>query len=387
VACVVDMEPGELGWKEFSSTHSQVIVKRVDTIPWSHVSIVRWSVSPTTAGVTRASKFIRRAARLGRNGVTCKIYSARLRAGVGVAHSEFACIVEKVDRTWSDQFRARPPSASAACDLIRCVHGLVSRGYWHASLSPHTVGTVGTGKHINVRILEIRHIQRMHPKHAPDNARLFTIIMLFPFTRHAPGCRDLTAYVQAALHGTGGFSASLALYRRLSDRSEVDSNGIPMSPVYSWCGHPSSSRVRRQWSHGSTADWRLLDLGSSGPPVETWGSRYGTGDISNVPLNVQQACIDLLEALSNEHHVLLPLDHTNVMFVDIGGQERVVFADIHGTARAYRNVKTKGRRDASKEASMAAHLMQLAWPSVYGANRSAPMYRRLALALQRLTVS
>jgi hypothetical protein len=379
VACGIE-------WSRIVASHPEIVVRRTGTIPWPCVSILRWKVDPSPTPSAHAKSFIRRSSRLGRHGVTCKIYAARLCVGsADSSASDIAVVSERVDQTWAQLFRGRKPSAAAEHSLLQAIGGLLRRGYWHTHLTFNAIGMVGFGKSVNVKILGIRNIQRYEreAKLAGDlhDARLFAIIMLFPLCRPrrtVHRSRTLEAYLEAAQHGEGVFATAVdENYIQRSRRIGVDKYGRPLTVGYAWCGHPLSSRVRRQWSHGSTAEWRMVDLSAKGMcEVVTWSSRYDDHQ-KHASLAVQQACVDLLEALTDGGHTMLPLVPSNVMIVmPDHSEERVVFADIYATGRTPR---TPAVKHPNKEASMAAHLLALTTTG-----RGTPMFDRLALAMSRL---
>jgi hypothetical protein len=78
-------------------------------------------VNPVADDIARATAFIKRGCRLGRIGVTCKIFAARLgHGGVDGTQRDFACVVERVDRTWVQHFRGRRASMAAEHGLVMC---------------------------------------------------------------------------------------------------------------------------------------------------------------------------------------------------------------------------------------------------------------------------
>lgn len=381
-----------------SSTHPTVVIRSPPAVPWGDVQTVHWLAGSSATELSHAIAFLKRGHRLGRAGVTCKIFAVRLgRGGVDGSQRDFACLVERVDRTCAQHFRGRRMSAAVEYGIVRAIASLVQEGYKHAALTPSNIGLVGTGASADVKLLGIRHVQRAHC----TNARLLTIVMAYPLAHRLSrtgGGGGLHDYVMTAMRGEGIFRVNRDAMTKLSRPVPVDKRGRPRRPVYAWCGHPESSRIRRQWSHGSTADWRMIDFAETTtyPEVVTWATRYGTPGVSVASLAVQQACVDLLEALTDAGHVMLPLDPMNVIFVNPGrSSERLMFVDIYGAARARRRrCAHRGTQRMDKEASMAAHLMALTWPvfslqpsaarSVAVAAVGAPMLDRLHAALPQI---
>jgi hypothetical protein len=275
----------------------------------------------------------------------------------------------------------------------------------------------GSGKGVDVKLLSIHHITRRRCK----NIRLIAIVVLIPLLRRIThiirGNRGiLQPYFMAAMRGEGDFRHDPSRFKGLSAEVQVDQEGRPLSPVYAWCGHPDSSRVRRQWSHGSTAKWRLIDFNdiiyakrissnTNNNGFITWAARYGAQGVVLASLAVQQACVDLLEALTDDGHIMLPLGPSNVIFISPDqSNERILFIDTHGKAlhvrhRGQRNVSKHGGGDEEeKETSMAAHLMALVWPLHEQQHRQQggvslmpmsktglPMLDRLHTAMSRIT--
>jgi hypothetical protein len=136
-----DVPACEQEWGEVGATHPQVIVRRTVAIPWQCVNIIHWMVDPSSPHVAHAISFIRRSCRLGRLGVTCKIYAARLGVGgAGSSQCDFAIVSERVSHTWAQLFRGRRPSAAAEYGLLRGIACLLHRGYWHERLTFNSVG-------------------------------------------------------------------------------------------------------------------------------------------------------------------------------------------------------------------------------------------------------
>jgi hypothetical protein len=381
-------------WMEVTNTHPTVVVRTPPLVPWENVQTVHWLAGSSAKELKNATAFLKRGHQLGRAGVTCKIFAVRLgQGGVDGSHRDFACLVERVERTCAQQFRGRRTSAAVEYGIVRAIVSLVQEGYKHSALTPSNIGLVGTGSSADVKLLSIRHIQRAHC----TNARLLAIVMAFPLARRLsrPG-GGLHEYVMAAVRGEGVFRVNRDVMSKLSRPVSVDGRGRPRTPVYAWCGHPESSRIRRQWSHGSTADWRMIDFADTTTyqEVVTWATRYGAPGVSVASLAAQQACVDMLEKLTDDGHVMLPLDPMNVMFVNPGrSSERLMFVDIYGTARARRRRPQQGTQHMDKEASMAAHLMALTWPLLSlqpptaGRNVAAvgaPMLDRLHAALPQV---
>jgi len=377
-----------------TKTHTKVVIQSPHDVPWGNVQTVHWLAGSSAAEMTLVTTFLKRGHRLGRDGVTCKIFAVRLgRGGVDGKQRDFACLVERVDRTCEQHFQGRHMSAAVEYGIVRAIASLVQGGYKHLALTPSNIGLVGTGASADVKLLSIRHIQRAHC----TNARLLTIVMAFQLaqTPLAADYGGLNEYVRTAMWGEGRFRADRRMMTKLSRPVEVDMHGRPRRPVYAWCGHPESSRVRRQWSHGSTADWRMIDFAETTTyptgEVVTWAARYGPPGVAMASLAVQQACVDMLEALTEAGHVMLPLDPMNVLFISPGtSAERIMFVDIYGTARARRqNRPQRGAHDTDKEASMAAHLMALTWAAFSSKPRThvaagLPMVDRLHAALQQV---
>jgi hypothetical protein len=380
-------------WRQITRTHPTVVIRCPHGVPWKRVHVVHWLCGGAPDDREGALSIIKRGHQLGGHSVTCKIFAVRVgKGGVDNSQCDVACIVEKVDGTWAEHFNRRRASSAAEYGLIRAVSRLIKTGHWHSSLVGRNIGILGMGKGVDIKLLSIRKIQHVRC----TDERLMTIVQLYPMSRrqNPPGGGAIGAHVSAAMRGDGIFHVDRNVYRNMSAGVSVHVNGQPKSPVYAWCGDTDSSRIRRDGSHGSTAAWRMIDfsdtitypVGLEG--MVTWGSRYGKSGIARASVSAQQSFVELLEALTDMGHVMLPLGPANVVFVSPNRpNERILFLDIHGMGLTRMHNRHGGDSTSvqkNKEASVAAHLMVLTCNETHAPVACGPMMRRLRRAQQHL---
>lgn len=139
----------------------------------------------------------------------------------------------------------------------------------------------------------------------------------------------------------------------------MDTHTAPLPPpakgkIWYWGGHPQSASVFRTGSHATTCGWRQMKRARLHVP---WGQRIQ--ERCTHTAKIEQAILDLIIALVDQGHSLLPMHPDHIYIVDVGtDNERVILCDIDQKGQKRKHIQKKDTGEPSRT-EITAHLLPL----------------------------